>query len=89
MKKKRSGFTSKRIASGKTGGGPPYFINEYAACPGYKRFERVAYVQLANAVAYIGFSADKKSAFEKNACALEETVKSLRSMNVDYPEKPK
>src|SRR4051812_29616547 len=29
MKKKRPGFEWKRIASGKTAGGQPYFINEY------------------------------------------------------------
>ncbi len=41
MKKKRSGFTMKRIASGKTAGGQSYFINDYPPCEGYKRFERV------------------------------------------------
>lgn len=89
MKKNRPGFTVKRIASGKTAGGLPYFINEYSPTETYKRFERVAYVQLPKAVAYIVFSADKKSAFQKHQGALEEAVKSLRSMNVDYPEKPK
>jgi hypothetical protein len=89
MKKKRPGFTMKRIASGKTAGGQAYFINEYPPCEGYKRFERVAYVQLPKAVAYIVFSADEKAAFQKQQGTLEETVKSLRSMNVDYPEKPK
>jgi hypothetical protein len=89
MKKKRSGFKPKRVASGKTAGGEPYFINEYPPTKEYKRFERVAYVQLPKAVAYIVFTADEKSAFEKHRGALEEAVKSLRSMNVDYPEKPK
>jgi hypothetical protein len=32
---------------------------------------------------------DGKAAFQKHQGALEEAVKSLRSMNVDYPEKPK
>ena len=89
MKKNRPGFTMKRIASGKTAGGQAYFINEYSPTETYKRFERVAYVQLPKAVAYIVFSADKKSAFQKQQGALEEAVKSLRSMNVDDPEKPK
>jgi hypothetical protein len=89
MKKKRPGFTLKRIASGKTAGGLPYFINEYPPADTYKRFERVAYVQLPKAVAYIVFTADKKGAYRKHQGALEEAVKSLRSMNVDYPEKPK
>ncbi|HEY2139216.1 MAG TPA: hypothetical protein VGH00_03990 [Chthoniobacterales bacterium] len=89
MKERRAGFKMKRIASGKTAGGQPYFINEYPTCQGYKRLERVAYVQLPRAVAYIVFSADEKTPFQKHQTALEETVKSLRSMNVDYPEKPK
>jgi hypothetical protein len=89
MKKNRAGFKMKRIASGKTAGGEAYFINEYPPNETYKRFERVAYVQLPKAVAYIVFSADEKSAFEKHRGALEEAVKSLSSMNVDYPGKPK
>jgi hypothetical protein len=89
MKKNRPGFKMKRIASGKTAGGQPYFINEYQPTKTYKRFERVAYVQLPKAVAYIVFSADDKSAFEKRQGALEEAVKSVSSMNVDYPGKPK
>ena len=87
--KKTRGSKMKRIASGKTADGLPYFINEYSPSETYKRFERVAYVQLPKAVAYIVFSADAKSAFEKHRGALEEAVKSVRSMNVDYPDKPK
>jgi hypothetical protein len=89
MKKNRPGFKMKRIASGKTAGGETYFINEYSPTKTYKRFERVAYVQLPKAVAYIVFSADEKSAYEKHRNALEEAAKSLSSMNVDYPGKPK
>jgi hypothetical protein len=89
MKKNRPGFKMKRIASGKTAGGQAYFINEYPPANTYKRSERVAYVQLPKAVAYIVYSADKKGTFQKHQDALEEAVKSFRSMNVDYPEKPK
>ena len=89
MKQERTGFKVKRIASGKTAGGEKYIINEYAPNETYKRFERVAYVQLPKAVAYIVFSADDKPAFEKHRDALEEAVKSVRSMDVDYPDKPK
>jgi hypothetical protein len=66
-----------------------HFINEYPSTKEYKRFEQVAHVQPAKAVAYIVFTADEKSAFEKHRSALEEAVTSLHSMNVDYPEKPK
>ena len=89
MKKERPGFTMKRVASGKTAGGQPYFINEYPPTGSYKRFERVAYVQLPKAVAYIFLTADEKASYQKHQGALEEAVKSLSSMNVDYPEKPK
>jgi hypothetical protein len=89
MKKKRTGFKMDRVGSGKTAGGEAYFINEYPPTKEYKRFERVAYVQLPKAVAYIVFSADEKAAYEKHRGALEEAVKSLRSVKVDYPEKPK
>jgi len=89
MKKERADLAPKRIASGKTEGGLAYFINEYPPSKSYKRSERVAYVQLPNAVAYIVFSADEKSAYKKHQGALEEAVKSMRPMNVDYPEKPK
>jgi hypothetical protein len=89
MKKTRPGFTMKRVAAGKAAGGEPYFINEYPPTGSYKRFERVAYVQLPKAVAYIVFSADEKENYEKQKGALEEAVKSLRSMNVDDPDKPK
>ena len=89
MKKKRPGFKMKRAASAKTAGGQSYFINEYPPTETYKRFERVAYVQMAQAVAYIVFTADKKAAYQKHQGALEEAVKSLRAMNVDHPDKPK
>jgi len=89
MEEKRPGLRPKRIASGKTAGGEPYFINEYPSTKAYQRFERVAYVQLPKAVAYIVYSADKEAAFRKHQGALEEAVKSLHSMNVDYPGKPK
>jgi hypothetical protein len=89
MKKNRPGFKMKRIASGKTADGLSYFINEYSPTDTYKRFERVAYVQLPKAVAYIVLSADEKPAYEKQKGALEEAVKSVRSMTVDYPGKPK
>jgi hypothetical protein len=82
MKKKRPGSTMKRVASGKTAGGQPYFINEYPPSASYKRSERVAYIQLPKAVAYIVFSADEKASYKKHQEALEERVKSLRSMNV-------
>ena len=89
MKSKRPGFKPKRIASGQTAGGERYFINEYPSSKEYKRFERVAYVQLPKAVAFIVYSGDSESAFRKNQGALDEAAKSVRSMNAEYPGKPK
>jgi hypothetical protein len=89
MKEKRGAKEPKRIASGKTAGGEAYFINEYLPTKEYKRFERVAYVQLPKAVAYVVYSGDGEAAFRKHQGALEAAVKSIHSMNVDYPGKPK
>ncbi|MEY2564563.1 MAG: hypothetical protein QOH88_2756 [Verrucomicrobiota bacterium] len=89
MKSKRPGFKPKRITSGTTAGGLPYFINEYPPTKVYKRFERVAYIQLPKAVAYIVYTGDANLDFEKHKGALEEAAKSARSMNVEYPGKPK
>ena len=85
LKKKRAASEPKRIASGKTAGGEPYFINEYPPTKVYKRFERVAYVQLPKAVAYIVYSGDDERAFRKHQGALEAAVKSIHSMTVKYP----
>jgi len=87
MKAKRPGIKPKRIGAGKTAGGLSYFINEYPPTKNYGRSERVAYVQLPKAVAYIVFSADEGSAYRKHKVALEETVKSMLSLEVDYPGK--
>jgi hypothetical protein len=89
MKEKRPGIKPKRIESGKTDSGLPYIINDYPMTKAYGRHERVAYVQLPKAVAYIVFSADEESAFRKHEAALKQAVKSLLSMEVDYPGKPK
>lgn len=91
MKKNRPGFKMKRILSGYTGytEGIRFFINEYPPTETYKRFERVAYLQLPKAVAYIVFSADNKSVFKKHQIALFDAAMSVRAMNVDYPDKPK
>jgi hypothetical protein len=89
MKEKRPGIKLKRVEAGKTKGGQLYFINDYPATKAYPRHERVAYVQLPKAVAYIVFSADEEVNFRKHQGALSEAVKSLLSLNVDYPGKPK
>lgn len=89
MKEKRPGFQWKRIESGRTSGGQPYFINEYPATESYGRYERVAYIQLPKAVAYIVFTADEAEAFRKHKEALKEAVKTVGSMNVQFPDEGK
>ena len=89
MKEKRPGFQWKRIESGKTGGGQRYFINEYPAVESYGRYERVAYIQLPKAVAYIVFTADEAEAFRKHKEALKDAVKTVGSMNVGSPDEGK
>lgn len=88
MKEKRPGMKPKRLESGKTEGGQPYFINDYPATKAYPRHERVAYIQLPTAVAFIVYSADEETRFRKHQNALLKTVRSLLSMVVEYPGKP-
>ncbi len=80
MTKERGEFAMKRIATGKTAGGEPYFVNDYAANADYSRSERVAYIQMPKAVAYVVFSAEEKATLEKHAMALTQLLKSFRAM---------
>ncbi len=89
MKQTRPGIKPTRLESGKTAGGLAYFINDYPATEAYPRHERVAYIQLPKAVAFIVYSADEEAAFQKHRGALSEAVKSLLSLEVNYPGKPK
>jgi hypothetical protein len=82
MKKQRGDYETKRIDSGKTGDGCPYFVNEYSPAKNYPRFERVAYIQLPKAVAYVVYSADGEAAFRKHQSALTEVLKSFASMEL-------
>lgn len=82
MTKERGDFVPNRIATGKTAGGEPFFVNEYAPTPEYPRCERVAYIQMPKAVAYIVFSAENKETIEKHGHALLQAVESLRAMDV-------
>lgn len=77
MKKQRGDYKTKRVESGKTKDGCDWFVNEYSPNKKYARFERVAYVQLPKAVAYIVYSADKEERFRKHQPALQEVLKSF------------
>ena len=80
FEKEGEGFFSKRIKEGKTHEGYVYFINEYRRERGYSRIERVAYVQLPKAVAYIVFSAEGEELHRKHSSALTATLRSLTYM---------
>ena len=75
--KKTHGTPKQKLASGKTGDGKPYFINEYPATKTYSQWERVAYVQLPKAVAYIVLSSRDEASYRKDAPALAEALKTF------------
>jgi hypothetical protein len=78
-----------RLVSEKTTEGQPFFINDYAPTKRYSRHERVAYVQLKGAVAYVVFSADEEASVAQHYRALEQAVKSIRAMQVTHEEPAK
>jgi hypothetical protein len=75
--KDRHGPPNQKIESGKTGDGKPYFINEYPATKNYSQWERVAYIQLPHAVAYVVLSSRDESSYRKDSPALREALKSF------------
>jgi hypothetical protein len=81
------GKPKEKVDTGKTGDGRPYFINEYPATKSYSQWERVAYIQLPKAVAYIVFSARDEGSYRKNFPALNEVLKSFAYMKVESDHK--
>jgi hypothetical protein len=75
--KKTHGAPKEKIASGKTRDGHDYFINEYPATKSYSQWERVAYVQLPRAVAYIVLSSRDEASYRKDSGALQEVLKTF------------
>jgi hypothetical protein len=71
------GLPRQKIESGKTSDGHAYFVNEYSPTDSYSQYERVAYVQLPHAVAYIVLSARDQGSYRKYAGALKEVLKSF------------
>jgi hypothetical protein len=74
---KTHGNPKEKIASGKTSDGRDYFINEYPATKNYSQWERVAYIQLPKAVAYIVLSSRDEASYRKDAAALRELLKTF------------
>jgi tetratricopeptide (TPR) repeat protein len=75
--KAQHGTPKEKIASGKTKDGHDYFINEYPATKTYSQWERVGYVQLPQAVAYIVLTSRDQTTYQKDSSALEKVLKTL------------
>src|SRR5947199_551312 len=75
--KKTHGAPNEKIASGKTKDDQDYFINEYPATKTYSQWERVGYVQLPHAVAYIVLSSRDEASYRKDSGALQEVLKTF------------
>jgi len=74
---KTHGKPKEKIASGKTQDGHDYFINEYPATKNYSQWERIAYIQLPHAIAYIVLSSRDEASYRKDAPALREALKTF------------
>ena len=72
---KTHGKPKEKVASGKTKDGHDYFINEYKATKTYSQWERVGYVQLPHAVAYIVLSSRDQASYKKDSGALQDVLK--------------
>ena len=83
------GLPKQKIESGKTRDGQSYFINEYPATKTYSQWERVAYIQLPKAVAYIVLSARDESSYRKDAPALAEALKTFVYLEPKTEDKKK
>ena len=77
MKKERGDIQVKRVGAGKTKDGHDWIVNEYSPNKKYPRTERVAYIQLPKAVAYIVYTSDHAAVFRKHQSALDEVIKSF------------
>jgi hypothetical protein len=82
------GRPKEKIASGETKDGHDYFINEYPATKTYSPWERVAYIQLAKAVAYIFLSSRDEVSYRKDSPALQEVLKTLVYLELKADSKP-
>jgi len=84
MKKERGEYKTKRVESGKTKDGHAYFVNEYSPGEKYPRYQRVAYIQLPKAVAYVVYTADSEAAFRKHQSALQQLLASFSFLEVEH-----
>jgi hypothetical protein len=84
---KTHGKPKEKIETGKTGDGQSFFINEYPATKTYSQWERVAYIQLPKAVAYIVLSSRDGASYRKDAPALREVLKTFAYLEPKIEDK--
>src|SRR5947207_6853518 len=84
---KTHGKPKEKVASGKTADGHDYFINEYPASKTYSQWERVAYVQLPHAVAYIVLSSRDHASYQKDSGALQQVLKTFAYLKPETAQK--
>ena len=77
FKKDDPKFTYKKIADGRTTEGFEYTIYEYLR-PTHSHYERVVYIQLPEAVAYIVYTSFKDETFKTNIEKLDEVLSSFK-----------
>jgi hypothetical protein len=81
------GTPKQKVESGKTGDGQPFIINEYPATKSYSQWERIAYIQLPKAVAYIVLSSRDEPSYRKDSPALREVLKSFGYLEPKFENK--
>jgi hypothetical protein len=81
MSKGNEHFKHERVAEGKTGDGHAYVINDYRHGgqddAANSQFERVAYVQLPGAVAFVVFTVPTEDLHKKHAGTVQEVMKAF------------
>jgi hypothetical protein len=82
------GTPKQKVESGKTGDGRAFFINEYPATKSYSQWERIAYIQLPKAVAYIVLSSRDEPSYRKDSPALRQVLKSFGYLEPKIENKP-
>ena len=75
-KKQTAGYCFKRVKSGNTSKGYPYFIDEYKGHSD-PEIHRTVYIQLPNAVAFIQLATSDEQLYRRHVRALDITLESI------------
>jgi hypothetical protein len=79
--KAKHGTPKEKIASGKTEDGHDYFINEYPATKTYSQWERVGYVQLPHAVAFVVLPSRDQASYRKDSLPYKNYSRALSTLS--------